>query len=134
MKRCPISCNVCVYYNDTKTIKSKTGEVFNMTGQYGCQTTSIIYLASCSKCKIQYVGQSGRMFYDRIMEHLRYIRNGKMALGEHLKGKCDRKYLLVQVIGKVAPNSEHLRLQSEKVWIEKLDTKVQYGLNRLVSL
>ena len=57
-----------------------------------------------------------------------------MALGEHFKGKCDSKYLLVQVIEKVTPNSEHLRLQREKYWIEKLDTKVPYGLNRLVSL
>ena len=55
-----------------------------------------------------------------------------MALGEHFKGKCDSKYLLVQVIEKVTPNSEHLRLQREKDWIEKLDTKVPYGLNRLV--
>ena len=55
-----------------------------------------------------------------------------MALGEHFKGKCDSNYLLVQVIEKVTPNSEHLRLQREKDWIEKLDTKVPYGLNRLV--
>ena len=57
-----------------------------------------------------------------------------MALGEHFKGKCDSKYLLVQVIEKVTPNSENLRLQREKYWIEKLDTKLPYGLNRLVSL
>ena len=134
MKRCTNSCNVCIYYNNTKTIKSKSGETFKMTGQYGCQTTSIIYLASCSKCKMQYVGQSGRRFYDRIMEHLRYIKRGIHALGEHFKGKCDSKYLLVQVIEKVTPNSEHLRLQREKYWIEKLDTKIPYGLNRTVSL
>ena len=85
-----------------------------MTGQYGCQTTSVTYLATCSKCKIQYVGQTGRKFYKRIMEHLQYIRNGKMALGEHFKGKCESKYLLVQVIEKVTPASEHLRLQREK--------------------
>ena len=83
---------------------------------------------------MQYVGQSGRRFYDRIMEHLWYIRRGIHALGEHFKGKCDSKYLLVQVIEKVTPDSEHLRLQREKYWIEKLDTKVPYGLNRTVSL
>ena len=32
------------------------------------------------------------------MEHLRSIRQGKNSLGEHFeKGKCDSKYLLVQV-------------------------------------
>ena len=133
MKRCPVSCNVCIYYDFSKTIKSKTGDIFQMTGQYGCQTKSIVYLATCTKCKIQYVGQSGRRFYDRIMEHLRYIKKGTMSLGEHFSGKCDSKYLLVKVIEKVTPDSEHLRLQREKHWIERLDTKVPYGLNRLVS-
>ena len=104
-----------------------------MTAQYGCHTKSVVYLASSCKCKIQYVGQSGRRFYDRIMEHLRYIWKGINALGEHFKNGCDSKYLQVQVIEKVTPDSEHLRLQREKYWIEKLDTKVPYGLNRLVS-
>ena len=104
-----------------------------MVGQYGCHTKGIIHLASCSKCKIQYVGQSGRTFYDRIMEYLRYIRHGKNALGEHFdKGKCESKFLLVQVIEKVTPNSEHMRLQREKYWIQRLDTKVSRGLNTMV--
>ena len=92
MRRCTDSCNVCIYYNFTKVIKSKTGETYPMTSQYVCHTTSVIFLASCSKCKIQYVGQSGRRFYDRIMEHLRYIRKGTMTLGDV---GCDSKYLLV---------------------------------------
>ena len=40
----------------------------------------------------------------------------------------------MKVIEKVTPDSEHLRLQREKYWIEKLDTKIPYGLNTLVSL
>ena len=131
MKRCTISCNVCIYYDFTKTIKSKTGVTFPMTTQYGCQTSSVIYLASCSKCKSQYVGQSGRRFYDRIMEHLRYIRNGKHALGEHFAAGCDSKYLLVKVIEKVTPDSEFLRLQREKYWIHRLETKTPRGMNTM---
>ena len=134
MKRCTISCNVCIYMDFSKAIKSRTGETFKMTGQYCCQTTSIVYLATCTQCKIQYVGQSGRRFHDRIMEHLRYIRHGQHALGNHYSGRCESKNLLVKVIEKVTPDSEHLRLQREKYWIEKLDTKIPYGLNTLVSL
>ena len=105
-----------------------------MTGQYRCHIKSVVYLATCSKCKIQYVGQTGRRFYDRIMEHLRYIKKGIHALGGHFLGKCDSKYLLVQIIEKVTPDSEHLRLQREKHWIERLDTKIPHGLNTMIEL
>ena len=57
----------------------------------------------------------------------------KNALGKHFdKGKCESKFLLVQVIEKVTPNSEHMRLQREKYWIQRLDTKVSRGLNTMV--
>ena len=65
------------------------------------------------------------------MEHLRYIRKGIDALGEHYNGKCKSKNLLVQIIERVTPDSEHLRLQREKFWIERLDTKKPYGLNTM---
>ena len=40
--------------------------------------------------------------------------------------------LLVQVIEKVTPGSEHLRLQREKYWIDRLDTKKPFSLNTMV--
>ena len=71
-----------------------------MTGQ----TVGIVYLAICSKCRKQYVGQTNRQFYERMVEHLIYIKNGTNSLGEHfLNTSCDSKDLLVQsqrVIGK----------------------------------
>ena len=118
--------------NLTNEIKAKTGEKYPMTGEFGCNSKGIIYLAKCSNCQNQYVGQTGRRFHDRIMEHLRYIKNGTQALGIHFKDTtCESKDLLVQVIEKVVPNTDPMRLQREKFWIKKLDTKVN-GLNRTV--
>ena len=66
------------------------------------------------------------------MEHLRYIKNETKAWGEHYKNsKCKSKDFLVQVIEKVTPDSEALRLQREKYWINLLDTKKPYGLNTI---
>ena len=65
------------------------------------------------------------------MEHLRYIKSGTKALGLHFKeNACDSKDLLVQVIEKVMPDTESLRLQREIYWIQKLDTMAPYGLNK----
>ena len=75
---------------------------------------------------------TGRSFYDRVMDHLRYIKAGKNALGEHYKNsKWDsNKDLKFQVIEKVYPNDEHMGLYKEKFWIEKLDVMEPNGLNR----
>ena len=133
MQRCTNSCPVCIHMKDTKTIKAKNGDTFKMTDQFGCLTTSVIYVATCEKCKNQYVGQSGRRFYDRVMDHLRYVKNGTQALGLHYKEskRCDpNRDLKFQVIEKVYPDKEPIRLQREKLWIQRLDSKVN-GLNRI---
>ena len=44
-----------------------------------------------------------------------WIRHGTNALGEHYQGKRESKFLLIQVIEKVMPDSEHLRLQRENI-------------------
>ena len=118
---------------ETKVIKAKNVDTYEMTGQYGCESTSIIYVATCEKCRNQYVGQTGRRYYDRVMDHLRYIKNETHALGLHYRDskKCDpNRDLKFQVIEKVFPDKEPVRLQREKLWIQRLDSKVN-GLNRL---
>ena len=67
------------------------------------------------------------------MDHLRYIKAGTNALGEHYKNskKCDpNKEMKFQVIEKVYPNEDHMRLHREKYWIDKLDTMEPNGFNR----
>ena len=116
---------------DTKQITASNKDTFPMTGQYGCETTSVVYVATCEKCHKQYVGQTGRKYHERVMEHLRYIKAGKHALGTHYlnsKGCESGRDLKFQLIEKVTPDLEANRLQRESLWIRKLDTK-DNGLN-----
>ena len=66
------------------------------------------------------------------MEHLRYIKKGINALGEHYKNsKCDpNRDLKFQVIEKVYPNEDPMRLHREKFWIDRLNVMEPNGLNR----
>ena len=133
MKRCTHQCPVSIHMMDTKVIAAKNKEKFPMTGQFGCDTTSVIYLATCEKCHKQYVGQTGRKYHDRVMEHLRYIKAEKHALGDHYKNSknCDpNKDLKFQVIERVFPNEDHMRLHRERYWINKLNVMEPNGLNR----
>ena len=54
-KRWIKSCNVCSYSMSTresisKETISRTGEIFPMTGLYGCHTVGVIYMISCYWC------------------------------------------------------------------------------------
>ena len=134
MQRCLHPCNVCPYMLITKNIQAKTGELFHKTGLYGCQTIGVIYLVSCLKCKMQYVGQSGRRFHDRAMEHLRSITAKDKTVGEHFTtNKHKDKDFRIQVIEKVYPNTDPFRLERENYWIRTLKTLTPHGLNRQIN-
>ena len=67
------------------------------------------------------------------MEHLRYIKAGKHALGDHYKNskRCDpNRDLKFQVIEKVFPDDEQMRLHRERFWIERLNVLEPNVLNR----
>ena len=133
MQRCLHQCPVCIHMLDTRVIKAKNNDTYQMNGQFGCETTSVIYLATCLKCKKQYVGQTLRRFYDRVMDHIRYVKAEKNALGEHLKNSkgCDSsRDLKFQVIERVYPNEDHMRLHRDKFWIDRLDTMEPNVFNR----
>ena len=133
-KRCLKSCNVCPYSFSTrekiaKETVSKSGEKFLMKGLYNCQTQGIIYAISCLKCKKQYVGQSGRTFHLRGMEHLRSIKAKNKTIGLHFSSKCKEDDFKIQIIEKVFPNTPQYRLEKEDYWIKTLNTKKPKGLN-----
>ena len=132
MKPCSKPCNVCPYIKTTKTIYSnQTKQSYNLNGLFTCQTTGVIYLTSCLKCKKQYVGQTGRRFSQRMMEHLQCIYHKKEATGIHYSSpNHSHSDFTVQVIEKVTPNSVNVRLEREEFWIKLLGTKTPLGLNK----
>ena len=61
---------ICPYVKLEKQFKSKvTKETFRLKNTFHCKTEGVIYLTECSKCGIQYVGQTARTFCARMREH-----------------------------------------------------------------
>ena len=132
VKPCNQPCSICPYVKLSKEFKSThTKEVFLMNGQYNCSSKGIIYLTTCTQCKKQYVGQSGRQLKERVKEHLLNIYHKKEVSGIHysLPGHTHCN-LSVQVIEQVTPNTPSYRLEREEHWIKKLATKNPFGLNK----
>ena len=49
---------VCINVNETSTFTSTvTGETYMINHRFDCNERCLIYLLTCSKCKIQYVGR-----------------------------------------------------------------------------
>ena len=85
----------------------------------------------CLKCKKQYVGQTGRSFYTRGMEHLRSVRAKEKTIGIHFSTDCNSDDMKMQIVEKVFPNNEPFRLERERYWINTLRTIDPHGLNKL---
>ena len=46
-------------------------------------TSGVIYLIYCTKCGMQYLGETSRELYKKGREHIYNIENNKEAFGEH---------------------------------------------------
>ena len=63
--------------------KFKTKREYKIKRHYTCESTHIVYLAHCTLCRIDYIGQSTRSMRARHLGHRSEIRSGADGLGRH---------------------------------------------------
>ena len=130
--QCGKSCKLCSYINPSKEVKSTvTGEKCKIQGDFNCKTLGVIYLVTCKKCNKQYIGQTFRKFCIRMKEHLTDITKveDKIISTHYNSPGHSIDDFSVQVIEKVLPNSTHILLERERLWILKFRTVIPLGLN-----
>ena len=72
MKKCN-SCCVCPYIKEGKVVKATSSNYqIDINSSVDCSTRNVIYLLGCSKCPMQYIGETERMLKDRFREHKGY--------------------------------------------------------------
>ena len=115
-----------------------------------CKTSNLIYLITCRKCKLQYVGETCQLLRDRIYGHVTGFNNPGTdnhcrILTEHFsQGFCKGATFTVHIIeklqgdgrtgdGKLDPNITRLRKKKETDWMLKLRTVYPFGLNGRVG-
>ena len=62
---------------------ARTNREYKITRHYTCESTHIVYLASCLLCGVDYIGQSVRTMRARHLGHRSEIRSGADGLGRH---------------------------------------------------
>ena len=132
--KCPsLRCGVCnKYLKETNTFKStRTGKSFNIKTKTHCNQTNIIYLITCTRCRVQYVGETGGTVKTRLNCHLYSIRSGKPTIiGQHFnKNNHSLNNLEISIIEYLDKGTMEHRKKTEKQWIKTLKTNYPFGLN-----
>jgi hypothetical protein len=120
-------------YSGASFSSSTFGSTHHVTGSMNCKTNNIIYLITCTKCNIQYVGETGRCLSERLTDHRSNIKSKKItpiAIHFNTPGHAlgDLKALAIEKITETDDPLRKRKLQ-EALWQKKLGTVYPHGLN-----
>jgi len=124
--KCKLCNNITVTNTFSSTVTKKT---YNITEPMNCNTTSVIYLITCLKCQIQYVGETKRKLKDRFNNHRSDIKLHKQtAVSIHFNNILHNyNHISVVPIELVIDSIE--RKTRENYWIKELNSRYPLGLN-----
>ena len=129
---CNIQCVSCRFLKPTRTITvSATQETIPIRGQYNCKTKNVIYVISCIKCGLQYVGQTGNTFNERFRAHLTDIRqeNNMKPVSHHFTSNGHNVDDVTATTVTQTTDDINVRLRTEEVWIHIFKSRQPTGLN-----
>lgn len=130
-------CKACNYITAGKTITSYTNKKqFSIIGNINCKTCNVVYVITCRKCKLQYVGETGRPLADRINDHLSNIRNRKETpIGLHFNTPSHTiqhfSIMGIEHITHGATTTSGIQKMKEVTWQNLLQTAYPLGINNL---
>ncbi|XP_078579213.1 uncharacterized protein LOC144863692 [Branchiostoma floridae x Branchiostoma japonicum] len=125
-------CATCEHLEEGATFSSHTTEEsFQMKDSMTCRSTYIIYLISCNKCGLQYVGESKEELRTKFNSHIASITQNKTsALAKHFNSAGHSvKNVRVRPIVQIESRDDQLRKDEEAFWIETLQTEAPDGMN-----
>ena len=141
-RSCRSDCKTCPDLKINQEIKStNTFRVFqtiNPTGKrITCKLQNYVYLLTCKKCFVQYVGESAIPLHKRINIH-RKGKSGCEVLINHFNHTCPNSSFFIQILevlpgngylnGAFDLNMAALRKQREDFWMKTLRVIYPYGL------
>lgn len=131
-----INCNLCKYHVQYQTTfqSTTTKKIFHLKHDLSCNSRNIIYLITCKKCLLQYVGETGRSLNERFHGH-KYAINHKTdtSVGKHFNlprhTYRDISIIAVERINDNTQNAAKIRRIRERWWQKTLRTISPEGLN-----
>lgn len=130
-------CKVCNRLVTGSTfVSSYNGRSYTVRGHITCKSTNLVYLITCRRCNLQYVGQTSRSLADRTNDHLSYIRNSKLntPTGLHFNqpGHQLSDFSIMGIDHLISLTSTNLPI-FERKWQQLLQTHFPMGINQANS-
>ena len=96
-----------------------------------CELNCVIYLITCSNCKLQYVGKTKQKLKQRFRGHKHCCKKKKdQILYKHFNSDCKFDNAKFRIIDRTTEND---LLSREDYWMKKLMSVYPFGLNDQVS-
>ena len=132
------SCTVCPFIEDDRNQYTfySTGQTFKIKSHITCETSNVIYMIQCTKCNLQYIGETKRRLKDRFNEHRRPIINPfcsytPTAVSRHfLTSGHAEDHLILIPLEQLHTSRDSIRKAREAFLIHRGNTLEPAGLNR----
>ena len=130
-------CDLCKNYlqGSVKFTSFATKRFYHIKQELSCKSKNVIYLVSCNKCKLQYVGSTRNEFKVRFRNHKSSMLTKKKTceVAIHFNSKphklSDFSFLVIESLYKL-DNIERNLLNREAYWCHQLFTFQPFGLNK----
>ncbi|PJE77901.1 hypothetical protein CI610_03169 [invertebrate metagenome] len=127
------TCKLCPYTESTDTFKCViNNRVYHILQTLTCTSANVVYLLSCKKCKMQYVGETSTKLNIRINNHRCSIKQNRpdFPVARHFNLPSHSwKDMQVVAIDHCPTWNETKRRSRERYWITNLQTCYPRGMN-----
>ena len=101
--------------------------MYQIKSHITCETSNVIYMIQCTKCNLQYIGETKRRLKERLNEHRRPIINtssyNPTAVSRHfITGNHTVNHMLLIPLEKLYTNRDSVRKAREAFLIHRGNT------------
>ena len=134
-----VRCKTCKHISQgstfTSNVTKKSYEVISHSTSMTCTSENVVYLISCRKCGIQYVGETSQKLRNRLNNHRSSLKRlTNLYLYHHFSSDGHSEDdICIMPIEKITPGDRasvtSIQLEREDYWCRELCTYYPYGLN-----